>query len=365
MAGGVAGYGALSARVRVKYSNLLSGQALHALGETEDFPSLIDALKRTTYGPDLDAEREQEHRLQDVIRGLRRRQAAEARSVIQAAPGSSRRLLLQLFRRHEVNNLKAVLRAIATTAGTKGDRTVWERLESLLFPLGTQTQIPAEAMLETGAIPAAIELLKSTPYYDTLAIALKRYSAEQSLFPLEVALDLDYWRKLWAEVHKLAGQDQAQALKVIGALADANNLMWAIRYRVYKHLSEEELINYTLPFGQRVHDEHIRAIAAGADVGSVVERLYPEVEDLAALLSNPRNGLPRLEIELKRALARRCMAAFLGDPFHVGLPLAYMILHDLEIQDLIVLLEAKSSRVRAEEFRPYLLSAAAAQAQPG
>jgi len=346
----------------VKYSNLLGEGELHTLGEAEDFAALVDALKRTHYGPEMEAHRERELSAAEVIRILRLRQASEARSIIQANPGTSRRVLIQLFRRHEVNNLKAVLRAIATGGGAKGDGAAWERVRALLFPLGTQTQIPAEAMLETGAIPAAVELLRGTPYYETLTFALKRYSAEQSLFPLEVALDLDHWRKLWAEAHKLAGQDQAQAVRVIGALVDASNLMWAIRYRVYKHLSEEEMINYTLPFGQRVHDEHIRAIAAGADLGSVVERLYPEVDEVGALLSEPRSGLPRLEIELKRVLARRCMAAFLGDPFHIGLPLAFIILHDLEIQDLIVLLEAKSTHVKAEEFRPYLLSAAAAPA---
>jgi vacuolar-type H+-ATPase subunit C/Vma6 len=346
----------------VKYSNLLDEGELHALGETVDLTALIDALKRSNYGPDIEAQRERTLSAGEVIRILRLRQASEAHSVIQATPGASRRVLVQLFRRHEVNNLKAVLRAIATGGGAKGDGSAWERVRPLLFPLGTQSQIPAEAMLESGAVPAAIELLRGTPYYETLTFALKRYSAEQSLFPLEVALDLDHWRKLWAEAHQLAGQDQAQALRVIGALVDASNLMWAIRYRVYKHLSEEEMINYTLPFGQRVHDEHIRAIAAGADIGSVVERLYREVDDLAALLSDPRSGLPRLEIELKRVLAKRCMAAFVGDPFHVGLPLAFIILHDLEIQDLIVLLEAKSTRVTAEEFGPYLLSAAGAPA---
>lgn len=362
MAGGVSGYGAVSARVRVKYSNLLSEGELHALAEADDLTALVDALKRTAYGPEIEAQRERELTAADVMRSIRRRQASEARSVIQAVPGSSRRVLVQLFRRHEVNNLKAILRAVATGGGVKGEGPARDHVKALLFPLGAQTQIPAEAMLESGAIPAAIELLRGTPYYETLTFALKRYNAEQSLFPLEVALDLDHWRKLWAEAHKLSGQDQAQAVRVLGALVDASNLMWAIRYRVYKHLSEEELINYTLPFGQRVHDEHIRAIAAGADIGSVVERLYPEAEDLASLLADPRSGLPKLEIELKRVLARRCMAAFLGDPFHVGLPLAFLVLHDLEIQDLIVLLEAKSTRVKAEEFRPYLLSAAATPA---
>jgi len=45
-----------------------------------------------------------------------------------------------------------------------------------------------------------------------------------------------------------------------------NNLMWVIRYKIYHQLSEEEVINYTLPFGYRVRDEDVRAIAAGADL---------------------------------------------------------------------------------------------------
>ena len=72
--------------------------------------------------------------------------------------------------------------------------------------------------------------------------------------------------------------------------------------------------------------------------------------------------MPALELELKRHVMRRCLAAFVGNPFHIGLPLAYLILHDLEIQDLTVLVEAKAARLPAEEFRPFLLGAAAARA---
>jgi vacuolar-type H+-ATPase subunit C/Vma6 len=49
------------------------------------------------------------------------------------------------------------------------------------------------------------------------------------------------------------------------------------------------------------------------------------------------------------------MAAFVGDPFHIGVPLAFLVLSDLEIQDLTVLIEAKSSGMSEEDFQPYLL----------
>ena len=174
--------------------------------------------------------------------------------MIRATPGDARRVVAKLHRRHEVNNIKAVLRGIATTRQEIGPAAVWTRIQPLLFPLGDFSTLPLEQMTEAGGIPAAVELLRGTPYHESLAFALKRYSAEQSLFPLEVALDLAYWRGLWQEAQKLSGEDHRQAARVVGTLIDANNLMWAIRYKVYKQLSEEELINYTLSIGYRVRE---------------------------------------------------------------------------------------------------------------
>jgi len=60
---------------------------------------------------------------------------------------------------------------------------------------------------------------------------------------------------------------------------------------------------------------------------------------------------------LKQRIMQECLAAFVGSPFHIGLPLAFLVLHDFEVQDLIVLIEAKSSGLPEEEYRPFLLKA--------
>jgi vacuolar-type H+-ATPase subunit C/Vma6 len=52
---------------------------------------------------------------------------------------------------------------------------------------------------------------------------------------------------------------------------------------------------------------------------------------------------------------KKCLAAFVGSPFHIGLPLAFLVMSDLEVQDLIVLVEAKSTNMSQDEFRPFLL----------
>jgi V/A-type H+-transporting ATPase subunit C len=289
-----------------------------------------------------------------VISQIKRKLADSYYSVIQMAPENTRPLVKQLYRYFEVGNLKAVLRGIVTVSSWNNDTPLWDRVRDVLFPLGAASTIPAQAMVESGSVGTAIDLLQGSPYEEALSFAMKRYSAEQNLFPLEVALDLNYWRRLWAEAKKLSGQDREQSTRIIGSLLDMNNLLWAIRYRVYHKLSEEEVINYTLPFGFRVQDSDIRAIAAGADIASIISRIYPGIPDVSALLENPQSGLPKLEFQLKRQLVKQCMAAFVGNPFHIGIPLAFLVLSDLEVQDLIVLIEAKSSNLPDEEYRPYL-----------
>ncbi len=352
--GGVSAYAAINARVRAMYSDLLSPQDFGRLSDAPDVLNLVGQLKHTAYGPYLDNLKEKDFTPRRIILQIKGKLADAYHTVVYTAPDYTRPFLSQFYRYFEVENLKAVLR------GTMTDPS-WDHVRDVLFPMGSMTTLPLQAMVESGNIVAAVDLLNHTRYADTLSFAMKRYTVEQNLFPVEVALDLNYWRELWKEAKQLPAPDRDQALRMVGALLDMNNLMWVIRYRVYYQLSEEELINYTLPFGYHLRDEYVRAIAAGVDIPSVVEHVYPGLSDVAALLNEPRSGLPKLELQLKRHLMRQCMAAFIGNPFHIGVPLAFLILSDLEIQDLTLLIEAKSSHAPDDEFRPFLLKTVLAQ----
>jgi V/A-type H+-transporting ATPase subunit C len=352
---GVSDYAAISARVRAMYAGLLTPQDMVRLSEAPDFSSLFNVLKSTSYGPYLDGLKDKDINPKRVITQLKRKLSDAFYSVIQMSPVQTRPLVKQLYRYYEIGNLKAVLRGIVTVSAWGTETTLWDRVRDVLFPLGSTSVLPAQAMIESGSVATAVDLLQGTPYEEALSFAMKRYTSEQNLFPIEVALDLAYWRRLWSETKKLTGADREHGVKIIGALLDMNNLMWAIRYKVYHKLSEEEIVNYTLPFGYRVQDSDIRAIAAGADIASVVTRIFPGIPDVSTLLENPQEGLPKLEVMLKRQVMKQCLAAFVGSPFHIGIPLAFLVIHDLEVQDMIVLIEAKSSNLSEDEYRPFLL----------
>jgi ATP synthase A1 C subunit len=348
LAGGASGYAAIQARVRVMYSTLLTPQFESRLCEIEDLPGLVRALSETPYKPYLSSTEDIELTPGRATYQIKNRLADVYQSIIRSAPKQAKTLLIELFRHFEIDNLKAILRAIL--AGSDRDQ-----VREILFPLGSLAVLPVERLLESETVETAIEQLTRTPYYDTLSYARKRYSEEHSLFPLEVALDLSYWRQLWNDASHLKGRDRTQALHILGLLMDLNNLMWTLRYRVYHHLSEEEVINYTLPFGYHVRDDDIRSIAAGADIIPVVERIYPNLDNLLELSGEPANELPRLEVQLQRHFREQLNAVFIGYPFHVGLPLAYVLLLEMELQDLTVLIEAKAAQLPSEDFLPYLL----------
>ena len=341
-------YASINARVRVMYSTLLSKQDFVSLSEAGDLDAVLSLLKHTAYGPYLERIKDKELNARRAAFLIRARLAEAFHSIINNAPEYTRGLLTQVNRYHEVNNLKAVLRGIVTNSS-------WDKVRFVLFPYGEDSVLPAQAMVESGNVVQAVDMLKSTPYYETLAFAMKRYNVEQSLFPIEVALDLDYWRELWKTVKALPKEDRAYAEKILGPLLDMNNLMWAIRYRIYHNLSEEDVINYTLPFGYRVRDEDIRAIAAGADLAPIIKRLYPSLTGVDELLADMHSGLPRLELKLESMIADQCHACYVGNPFQIGIPLGFLELCDFEIQELVVLFEAKSDHIAAEKYKNYLL----------
>lgn len=344
----VTDYATVHSRTRAMYSQLLNRESWQALYAATDCDNLIDVLRDNVYRPYLTQIENQVLTPRRVVFELKKRQTDAYESLIPLVPAKLRVVLSEMLRLYEVDNLKATLRGIII-----GE--TWDRVRHTLFPLGTFSTLPYETLMGAGNLTDAIEQLKGSVYYSALSNALVRYNQEKNLFVLEVALDLDYWRRLWKDSQKLSAQDRVPARKLIGTLMDMNNLLWALRYRIYHQLSEEEIINYTLPFGYHVRDQAIRLIAAGADIPTILADLYPDLPNPAAMLTDLQSDLPMLENWLMKRSIDVCRQTFTGFPFHAGIPIAYLHLLAMEIEDLTVLVEAKSMQIPYDRFRKFLL----------
>jgi V/A-type H+-transporting ATPase subunit C len=345
--GGLYRYPSLNARVRALASYLISEEEWHVILATQDLQSLMDTLKEISYGR-ISSFPEQLS-LPELGLFFDQTLAKQYEKFIAITAGATRELLRELWRHFELDNLKTILRRLA------GGRTGWD--EALIIPL-RDSVLPISQLQQARDLQAAADLLADTIYGPSLASALQRYEREKTLFPVEVALDVSHWRRVWRAVGKLSGQDGNWAKRLVGSRLDVTNITWAFRYHLYYHLSEEEIINYTLPGGYRSDDRVLRDIAGGASIQEVVSKVWgqgvPEFSDLAA--EGPKEPLQAFEVALARFLCRQARESFIGYPFHLGVPLGYLSLKEWEAHDLTTLAEAKVVGMPLEEIEPCLVS---------
>lgn len=344
----VSAYANVHTRVRGMIGNLLSDETIARLSACPDLGTLIAKLDETSYASCLAASEETIKSSRRAAYEIRKKLTRDYKIIIEHAPSFARQLLVQLFRLYEVDNLKAVLRGIEVGED-------WEKIRYTLFPVEDYPTLPFADMVQSGTVESAIALLHNTDYEVDLKPALTRYHDEESLFPVEVAIDLNYWQRLWDQIDTLPKQDQKITRKLIGMMVDKNNLTWAARYRVFHRFSESEIIIYTLPFGYKIDDSVIRAIAADRDPYQLLAEIYPAIAKEGNLDSKNTSKWQLNETIFTRMIYSTCRNAFSDGSFSIGLPLAYLLVLEFEIQDLTLLFEAKSLEMPVDQYAPYLI----------
>lgn len=335
---GTMSHASSQARVRARVSRMIPAGLWSRLLHADTFQDLSVQLRNSPGGEDLASDDPSV-----LERNLRARQAVAARSLTTSLQGRARELLAWYGRRFDIENLKAVVRAIHFDL----DR---ERIWSMLLPLPEPT-LPWRTLVETGSVPGLVDRLSATAYGRPLAPALERYQQESSPFFLEVALDLFYFRRLLRLIGVLRKKDRTQAERFLGRWIAVQNLLWAFRYRDHGGMSPEEIVNYTLHRAPGAGVDMVRRIALGSPLAAEAARFGFVLPDGAEGL----DALHRLERLAAREMRRRAEATLAGPIFHLGGVLAYLFLLESEIADLTALIEGKLTGHPPDELRGRLL----------
>jgi vacuolar-type H+-ATPase subunit C/Vma6 len=347
-------YAAANARMRGLHAQRLDDERWHNLLLAESLPAALEVLRGTGYEAALTTgEQSREPSLERIERLLLGKVAADCRRVITFMGGAARQLIIVWWQHFELENLKAVFRGLDQKMSPT-------QIAQFLIPLGDFETLPWEALLHEHSLVGAIERLTETHYINPLRAAYPVYQREGTLFPLEVALDIRYYRDIVAASNKLGRAEREDARQVLGAHLDILNILWAFRYRVYYGLSAEEIINYTLWRTIHTDADVIQAIALGATPQEIVERVWgPDKVDLSSLdgLTDEHQQIPALEMALLRYWRALALKQMQGFPFRLGASLAFLVLAELEVQDLVTVLEGKSLRWDRARIQQHLIRA--------
>lgn len=344
-------YAAANGRVRGLYSRLLSESHWRDLIGAPDLAATLSLLRTTIYSDVIASAEQRGLTLVRLERRLLGKAALNCRHAMAFTSGGTHTLILVWWQHFELENLKAVFRGVEQGMEP-------EEIRRFLIPLGEYSTLPWETLLNERSISNLVDDLNKTHYINPLRVAWPAYQREQAVFPLEVALDIRYYRDLAAAIKHLKGDDREQAQRLLGTWLDILNILWAYRYRVYYGLSAEEIVNYTLWHTFRTNIGLVREIALGADPRDVLARVWGgSTLDLSPLnaYQDQLQMMPALEMLLQRYWRRLARRALEGYPLRLGSILGYLVLQELEIKDLITLLEGKGMNWSPERIHEHLI----------
>ena len=322
-----------NAKVRALRSRRLTAQDRHFLLEARDFSSFLAYLVTTPYGRVLPDPEEEKTDPGVLERRLARSLMEDYAKVARSLRGKRQQeMVLALFSRFESENLKVLLRALFSGRGKQA-------VSHLLYPLGKLSALPWDDLWACNNPAEIADLLIRNPFGQALKHAIPQFNAQGRLFPLEMALDLSCFQRLKQAISGLRSRsDRKAAKRILGPYVDILNILWVIRLKIHYGLSHEEIVNYSLPGGELLTLSHLHRLARAEDISSFLEQMPRSLQREIGEVRDWEDFHTYLETWFLRLLAR----LFMGQPFHIGIEIAFLLEKEMELTSLITLLEAKA-----------------------
>jgi V/A-type H+-transporting ATPase subunit C len=317
-----ADFGYVNARVRGMRSRLLSEGFFSDQLAADGFAALAGALAQSPYARELEDARAEFGPLAAVDTALARNYVQTTETLLAAASGTARQLIELLLRRHDLANLKAVVRGLH--AGRTADAVL-----AAVLPAGSLRAGTLRAMAGAADLPAAGQVLALTkhPLAEAFRKGAARHQADRDLLSFEVALDQAFYRR-WS--HDAQALPAPVGFKRLVALElDAANLRTALKRRG----GEGDHRRYYLEGGRDLSLALFEASAAS-------DRSAPLANLTGALA--PLSGCAVAEVEgrLVEILDRTARRLTL-DPLDVGLVTDYLRRKERETAQLRLLARGK------------------------
>lgn len=336
-------YSYINAKIHCLKSQLLAPHDYTNLLHTNDLNEFVETLRITAYGEWL---HDCVSSYDELIRLYYERLFHEYIKVRDTLTSAAARLINHLYLRYELENIKVILRAIC-----QGESR--EKAATLLFPLTTDSGISMDLLLAAKDLFDFIQKLKGTWYYGPLDNAYYRFEREGQSFPLEMALDLGYYERLWKIVSSLKLKDKKNAKLLLGLQLDAINILWIIRFKDHYHFSPEEILNYSLLQGRFVTQKVRRKLAYSIDYQDIVSNLKDTpYHRIVRGIDDPEQAYARLLRYIYRIMKKNWNVS----PFQIGVILDYIFFKDMEIRNLITITEAQRGKLSSEKINNYLVN---------
>lgn len=342
-------YAAVNTKIRALEGDFLKQEDYINLLQKKSVADIARYLKdNTSYGKLLGDIRIDRISRKDMEEILKRNMIKNMDRLMHYFRDDYRDFIRSFYIKYEIEDLKILARAIFN--GSELD-VITER--SLSF-LGKYSRVDPEKLFRSKTIEELIYSLEGSEFFEILKPLLD--GKRGNLFRFEMALDMGYFSILESRRKNISKQDREVLKKWEGMVADLYNIQWIYRGKKFYRLSPEELLNYTMNFGDKLTFAERKAMCYAKNF----DELYRMTMDSGYGFLFKKEEMSRdiyMERRINRFLYYRLKALVRKYPMSIIQTVGYVMSLEYGIRDIISIIESTRYDMPPEQARKFLVKA--------
>lgn len=253
-----------------------------------------------------------------------------------------------LYIKYEIEDLKILSRSIFNGKEL-------ETIEKPLSFLGKYSRVSPKNLFKSRTIRDLIYSLEGSEFFEFLIPLVD--GRRENLFRFEMTLDMGYFSIIQGRKLKISREDRKILKKWEGLLADLYNIQWVYRGKKFYSLSPEELLNYTINFGDKLTFRERKAMCYAKNL----EELYKMIANTIYGFLFKKEEISRdiyMERRINRFIYYKLKALDRKFSLSIIQTIDFVWSFEFEIRDIISILEAIRYDIPSEEARKFLVKVA-------
>ena len=338
-----ASYNAINTKLSAKRRTFLSEKEWGKAAELKTVPQMIEFLKKREGYIDIFTK----YKMEELRRGdlevlLERYMVSQIESILHYYAGSYKEFFKVFLMEYEINDLQIILRTIARNEDKSG-------LEKSFVHSEKYEKCNYQKLLSSKNVAQFIDALNGTIYYEALKTMVQE-DVNKREFHMEMKLYILFYKGLMEGINKLEAKDQEVGRKIIGTKADLINIQWIYRATKYYAISPEEILIYSLPFGNKLTYQKLKTLCYAKSLEEFKQmaekfigyQLFTDSED------------EFLDRNIDKCIYEFVLRFLRGDE-SIAQTLAYIYTLEIEVKDLTSLTEGIRYTLPEIELSKYLV----------
>lgn len=341
-------------RLRSLKKELLTPDFYERLFEARSPEEMATIFSETCYGNDVSASMLTTPGYRGIEAGLKNNLASSYARVVRFFSEENKYLAETLLGRYDIWNLKAVLRGkhIGATA---------EEIYEAVMPAGELTEPLIARLINAADVRSIIDLLTvwGFPYAKILREAYPEYQSSGKLLSLELALDMNFYRRCIEALESRSKDfDALLMLEFIRQEIDFINIMTAIRLST-ENFSEEEASKYFVEGGRKFTRKHFNEALKISEPERMLAVLqgtpYAKAAEEGVKRYLKTGYVSSFQRALEEFLTRQGAKLFMADPLSSAMLIAYFYTKHNEVTNLRIIVRGKSVDMSEEDIREAMI----------